>query len=334
MDVQKEVSENLETVSLFAASTFEEYEEPKKKVPHWIVTFADLITLLLAFFVILLSFSDTNKIRFRDVSGSLQKSLGNQNSLPIISSPIPNSKLVGENSKNNNSQKKNQLSQDLNNFKNSFSRDIVGQKLKIFQGNKSIIIEFPERKNKIITQEMIDLFSRISNFQSNTISPIEIIEASDNNKNIFYTEKKVQLFREKLSDEILLGDVEVSRDEDKIIFRLLVKGNFYSGSAELASNFLPILKKISKIILNQEGNIVIEGHTDNVPVKEAKRFRSNWDLSGARASSVADYIIDEGGISKQRVAVRGLADTKPIAPNDSIENRSKNRRIEILIESF
>ena len=45
MDVQKEVSENLETVSLFAASTFEEYEEPKKKVPHWIVTFADLITL-------------------------------------------------------------------------------------------------------------------------------------------------------------------------------------------------------------------------------------------------------------------------------------------------
>ena len=75
----------------------------------------------------------------------------------------------------------------------------------------------------------------------------------------------------------------------------------------------------------------IEGHTDNVPVIENPRFKSNWDLSGARAGSVADYFIQRGGVSPGRINVSGHADTKPVGPNDTATNRAKNRRIEVIV---
>ena len=61
------------------------------------------------------------------------------------------------------------------------------------------------------------------------------------------------------------------------------------------------------------------------------RYRSNWDLSGARAASVADFLIERGGVPRERMVVRGMADIKPLAPNDTREGRAKNRRIEVIV---
>ena len=78
----------------------------------------------------------------------------------------------------------------------------------------------------------------------------------------------------------------------------------------------------------------IEGHTDDIPLSGHNRYRSNWDLSGARAASVADFLTQNAGVPRERVVVRGMADTKPVAPNDSREGRAKNRRIEVLVDAF
>ncbi|MTI48605.1 MAG: hypothetical protein FH761_12240, partial [Firmicutes bacterium] len=91
-----------------------------------------------------------------------------------------------------------------------------------------------------------------------------------------------------------------------------------------------ILEKIAVKIQDLENEIRIEGFTDNVPIN-TERFPSNWELSSARAISVVRYFVQEKGMSPERFSVIGWGEHNPIEDNDSIEGRSKNRRIEITI---
>ena len=138
--------------------------------------------------------------------------------------------------------------------------------------------------------------------------------------------------RARLSNEIAKGLAEVERDGDKIIVRLAERGSFRSGYADLQPAFKPLLDKVGESITDGSGLITIEGHTDNIPMAFSERFRSNWDLSAARSAAVADYLLNSSEIDDGRVSVTGLADTKPLVPNDSPEGRSKNRRIEVIID--
>ena len=74
-----------------------------------------------------------------------------------------------------------------------------------------------------------------------------------------------------------------------------------------------------------------QGHTDNVPIMFSDRFRSNWDLSSARASAVADFMLQDPNVLQSRLRVYGFADTRPATTNDTREGRAENRRIEIEI---
>ena len=76
----------------------------------------------------------------------------------------------------------------------------------------------------------------------------------------------------------------------------------------------------------------MEGHTDNVPVVFSDRFNSNWDLSAARAATVAAYMAGAANIATARLSVKGLADTVPLESNTSSEGRARNRRIEIIVD--
>ena len=92
------------------------------------------------------------------------------------------------------------------------------------------------------------------------------------------------------------------------------------------------MRKVGSTIAGTDGQVRIEGHTDNVPVMVNDRFSSNWDLSGARAGAVADYLLEAGGVAPGRIAVQGFADTKPIDTNDTASGRAKNRRIEVIVD--
>jgi chemotaxis protein MotB len=89
---------------------------------------------------------------------------------------------------------------------------------------------------------------------------------------------------------------------------------------------------VGKTISQSNGRIYIEGHTDNVPVVFNERFKSNWDLSGARAGAVADRISGVSGIAPGRMSVSGYADTRPLDNNGTAAGRGRNRRIEIIVD--
>lgn len=116
----------------------------------------------------------------------------------------------------------------------------------------------------------------------------------------------------------------------------LKEGVFFDlGKADLMENAFAILKSVAPTIMNMKYRITIEGHTDNIPMQSAQ-FPSNWELSAARASAVARFLIEQG-FPKEKIQVLGLADTKPLVPNTDNNsqpipaNQAKNRRVVILI---
>ncbi|MDD5688345.1 MAG: OmpA family protein [Elusimicrobia bacterium] len=105
---------------------------------------------------------------------------------------------------------------------------------------------------------------------------------------------------------------------------------FDSGSAELKSEAVPALKEIAHLIRSMDNPVVVEGHTDNVPMSSAK-YRSNFELSAARAFSVIGYFINVEKMSPEKFSAFGYGEYKAVAPNDTDANKAKNRRIEINI---
>jgi len=105
---------------------------------------------------------------------------------------------------------------------------------------------------------------------------------------------------------------------------------FTSGDAVLKEEASPLLQEFAKSVSNLPNLIVIEGHTDNVPIRAGK-YPSNWDLSMARATSVVRYLITSGGIDPRRISGAGFAEFRPKMPNDTSEGRAANRRIEMYL---
>jgi chemotaxis protein MotB len=125
--------------------------------------------------------------------------------------------------------------------------------------------------------------------------------------------------------------VEIETKGRKIIIRVQEQGSFASGSADLQPDFIPVLEKLIDILRDVPGHIAVEGHTDNVPIKTVM-YPSNWDLSVARALEVAHGLFDDGLIEQNRFSIKGLADTQPLVPNNTPENRTRNRRVEIVLQ--
>ncbi|MBD3169325.1 MAG: OmpA family protein, partial [candidate division Zixibacteria bacterium] len=91
-----------------------------------------------------------------------------------------------------------------------------------------------------------------------------------------------------------------------------------------------ILLKLSKILTKIPNDIRIEGHTDNIPINTPE-FPSNWELSTARATTVLRFLVESCGINPDKVSALGYGEHRPIGPNDTIENRRKNRRTDIVV---
>lgn len=320
--------------SLFdsASATAEEEAPPRQGAPLWVVTFADMITLLLAFFLLILSFSELSTERFRDVSSSLQKSLGPSAAGGLVQAPVAESQLAG----NQAAQPlplPEQLAQDLAHLQRELSTDIAGGRVQLRADNGRLLIRLPAREDGLLPQQLIDLYAQIAELQSQVETPVEVREGGGEDRALELAQQIRQL-REVLAKEIEQGDAQVERDGERILIRMAVQGSFYPASADLAPESLPLLRKIGAAIAKTGGRITIEGHTDALPLVAHGRFRSNWDLSGARAASVADYLTGYANVPRERVVVRGMADTRPVAPNDSREGRAKNRRIEVQVDAY
>jgi type VI secretion system protein ImpK len=132
-----------------------------------------------------------------------------------------------------------------------------------------------------------------------------------------------------LLEEIRLGLVAVDERPDRSTVTIRGDGLFPSGSATVKPNYLPILGRIAEALTEVPGQVLVTGHSDNVPIR-SMRFPSNWHLSQERARSVADWLADRTA-APTRFRAEGRADSEPLAPNDSRENRARNRRVEITL---
>ncbi len=131
-------------------------------------------------------------------------------------------------------------------------------------------------------------------------------------------------------DSVNAGELEVDIQTDRIVIRILENGSFSAGSSELCPEFIPILKKVSKVLQVTPGKVTVSGYTDNVPIQTAI-FRSNRELSAVRAVSVAEELLKNKKVHPERFVIQGYGENKPMATNDTIEGRAKNRRVELEI---
>ena len=125
------------------------------------------------------------------------------------------------------------------------------------------------------------------------------------------------------------GQVSVIQSGRGIVLDLNVRALFHEGDATLQSQAAHTLSEVAKVLQPGDLAIQVEGHTDNVPIR-TPQFPSNWELSSARASSVVRLFISEG-VDSKRLTAAGMAENQPLVPNDTPENRAKNRRVTVTI---
>jgi chemotaxis protein MotB len=136
---------------------------------------------------------------------------------------------------------------------------------------------------------------------------------------------------QSLKGEIQTGKIELSELKGKMTVKMKDKILFASGSARIGKEGQEALAKVADAFKNLQGKIVrVEGHTDDVPTDPKSAFPTNWELSLARAMAVLKYMQDQG-VDPTLLSAAGYGQYHPIAPNDSSDNRSQNRRIEIVL---
>ncbi len=226
-------------------------ECPPPGSPAWMTTYGDLMSLLLCFFVMLVSMSTIEKIKFKRAVGSLQGALGLLTSKPTISltprSPAADTPIKRKTS----------------------------------------------RKNK----KMI---------------------------------KQVQALMKFVKEQKLEGELKIKLTKGGVGIRISDPNFFDLGKADLKPQSKPILDKIIEIAKTVDYPIRIEGHTDDLPIHNTF-FKSNWDLSTARALTILKYFQNSGKIDPHRLEAVGMGEYHPLVPNTTPENRAKNRRVEIYI---
>ena len=140
-----------------------------------------------------------------------------------------------------------------------------------------------------------------------------------------------------LKDQIAAQEIEIVEIDDKLKVIFVDKILFNSGSVEITPGGKELLMVMAGSLReNKEQNVVVEGHTDDVPLGAAlrKRFPSNWELSTARAAAVAHFFQQAGGIQPERLSARGYSYYRPVTSNETEAGRHQNRRIEIILGPY
>ncbi len=225
-----------------------------KGAPRWVTTFGDLMSLLLCFFVLLLSFSEIDRQKYKQVAGSMEKAFGMQRKRNVADSPRHGLKMIAK----------------------DFDQEAIATRVKEFIGKE--------------LEENFDALYR------------------------------------KIED-----DIEIEAKRDQLVIRMMGESTFDSGKAEIKTELKPLILRIGQILTSETaGDIIIAGHTDNVPVTGGP-FQSNLKLSIARAATVAQFLLDQTSIDPKRISTMGFGEFRPIADNTTELGRRKNRRVEIIV---
>ena len=239
---------------------------------RWLVSYADFITLLFAFFVVLYASSQADKKKAAQVAASI---------------------------------------------KGAF------QQLGVFTGSATDGVGIPGSPG-IPRPDLTDA----------PIKLVKVAGASENDHGLAGFGVDVDELRRQLEsalgDEIRQHEVQMRVTPEGLVVSLREVGFFNSGQAELLENGHATLTRIATILGGRGFEIRVEGHTDNVPVHNS-RFKSNWDLSSARATTVVALLIEHHGFDPSLISAAGYSEYRPLADNDTPQGRGANRRIDLVV---
>ena len=145
-------------------------------------------------------------------------------------------------------------------------------------------------------------------------------------------ETKLKL-ENKLKDEIAKGELKVEMQDRGLVVTMVAEVLFDSGKAAIKPNSKKTLEKVATILNSRQTKnnlIYVEGHTDNVPIKYSG-YKSNWELSTTRATEVLHFFVDECKVNPVRISATGYGKYRPLALNNTAEDRARNRRVEVII---
>ena len=290
-------------------------EEAPAGAPAWMATFSDLMNLLLCFFVLLFSMSSTDTAKYNEIVEAVTSSFsifsGGGSALDqgiLISSGVSQLNELAE--YYSNLAVENAAKEDGTKGGNGKPAD---GKTENNNENK------PENNNKTEEHKEISKDEAVKKYQK------ELKETAEKN----YEKASEAINQFKLNDM-----VQLKMDTSYNYIGLSIDGYFLfdSGSAELKKGADKVLDKAAGILMKfKDADIVIEGHTDNVPQTNTVKYKNNLWLSGARAMTVLEYLTEVEHMDPKKLAASGKGEYEPIASNKTAEGRQKNRRVEIKI---
>lgn len=140
----------------------------------------------------------------------------------------------------------------------------------------------------------------------------------------------VEQVQDIINESGLTESIKIREEDTGVVLQLSESILFDTGRADLKSESTQVLDIISKLIPSIQNDIMVQGHTDNVPINSST-YKSNWELSTQRAVCVVKYFIENKGLDPTRFSATGYGEYKPLVDNITAENRAINRRVDILI---
>lgn len=249
--------------------------DERNMIPRYMGTFADLMTLLLCFFVLLVAMAEIDALKFKMVVRSMENAFGVERPKPID----------------------------------------------------------PERKATSVIQQTFSPTPEQPSLNN------EVWQDADNSKPLLKTDDitryqaaKRQQLKQKLeltfADALNAKLISLETMEDRVLIRINEQASFPSGTATLKTAFLPLLSRLASALVEIDASFVVSGHTDNVPLRSGL-YRSNWELSAARATSVVHALLNQSGLQANQFRIEAYADTQPLGTNATATGRAQNRRVEI-----
>lgn len=330
--------------------------------PPWTTTFADMVTLLLAFFVLMLSFTEMSVPKFKQVSGSMSDAFGVQKTEPVGEptkgetaldlnfAPAPTVTLVDN---MQGGRGPDAVEEDATLIRQALAAEIAAGVVDVRSSATRVTVAFNPDANapavrqiaaaqavasgvKILTELTPRLRTEVAVTGATKIL-VDAVGSQDRSAleseygrgaDVAGVAAAAQILESAFAGEIRDQLVEVERKQGAVVVRIGAGGAFPTGDATLTPFITRIIERIGTVAKSADARIVIGGHTDSVPISTMK-YRDNWDLSAARAVSVVRELVVNRGFDAEKIEAQGFADTRPVADNGTAEGRSRNRRIEI-----
>ncbi|MGB6187757.1 MAG: flagellar motor protein MotB [Aeromonas molluscorum] len=262
---------------------------------RWLVSYADFMTLLFALFVVLYSFAMTKQSETRVLIQGLIESLGK---IGLISPPAGSPVMQG-------------------------GTGILEPDTKITPG-------VPQETPMLETQAptaAADPFNETIGASKNPGTAESWPHKSKEQEWVVVTKQKLD---QQLKSQIESKELEVEQLGSQLVIRIGEKTLFPADSAFLQPQFIPLVNKVSDVLADIPGMVVVTGHTDN-SLAPIELYRNNWELSVLRAASIVHTLLTNPKIDAKRVVAQGVADTQPRFANDTLLHRQANRRVEITL---